>query len=104
MENMFHSTKPANALPCGHTMHVHCMQECFQKNQTSCPLCRKTMLSPDAWTKQNEMMDEFIRRFPMQEELMFSVLCNDCGFNGDACYHPYGMKCGGCGGYNTMRN
>lgn len=104
MENMFHSTKPANALPCGHTMHVHCMHECFQKNQTSCPLCRKTMLSPEMWTTHNGMMDELIQRFPIQEELVFSILCNDCGFNSDAQFHPYGMKCGQCGGYNTSRN
>jgi RING finger/CHY zinc finger protein 1 len=104
MENMFYSTKPSNAIPCGHTMHVHCMHECFQRNQTSCPLCRKTMLSSETWSKYNELMDEFIHRFPIQEALTFRILCNDCGFNGDAHYHPHGMKCGGCGGYNTSRN
>jgi RING finger and CHY zinc finger domain-containing protein 1 len=104
MENMFYSTKPSNVIPCGHTMHVHCMHECFQRNQTSCPLCRKTMLSPEMWATHNGMMDELIQRFPIQEELVFSILCNDCGFNSDAQFHPYGMKCGSCGGYNTSRN
>jgi len=104
MENMFYSTKPSNVIPCGHTMHVHCMHECFQRNQTSCPLCRKTMLSPEMWATHNGMMDELIQRFPIQEELVFSILCNDCGFNSDAQFHPYGMKCGQCGGYNTSRN
>lgn len=104
MENMFYSTKPSNVIPCGHTMHVHCMHECFQRNQTSCPLCRKTMLSPEMWATHNGMMDELIQRFPIQEELVFSILCNDCRFNSDSQFHPYGMKCGQCGGYNTSRN
>jgi len=61
------------------------------------------MLLSDAWSKHNELMDELIREFPMQENLVFAIKCNDCEFSGDVHYHPYGMKCGGCGGYNTAR-
>ena len=103
LENLFHSTKPANTLPCGHTMHVHCMLNCFQQNQTTCPMCRKTMLSPDRLQQYNDGMDALIYAHPIQEELMFAIKCNDCEFNGPIKYHPYGMKCGGCGGYNTAR-
>lgn len=103
LENLFHSTKPANTLPCGHTMHLHCMLNCFQRNQTTCPMCRKTMLSPDSLQQYNERMDVLIEQFPIQEELTFVIKCNDCEFNGPIKYHPYGMKCGRCGGYNTAR-
>jgi hypothetical protein len=40
---------------------------------------------------------------PMQEELTFVIKCNDCGFNGATRFHPYGMKCAQCGGYNASR-
>jgi len=104
MENLFHSIKSSCVIPCGHTMHVDCMQRCIQQNKTNCPLCRKSMLSPEAWTKYNELMDEIIQVFPIEEQLIFTILCNDCSFNGESNYHPHGMKCGQCGGYNTMRN
>jgi Zn finger protein HypA/HybF involved in hydrogenase expression len=39
----------------------------------------------------------------MQECLRVAIRCNDCDFVGEAQAHPYGMKCGGCGGYNTAR-
>ena len=104
LENLFYSTKPSNALPCGHTMHVHCMQGCFQQNRIGCPLCRKSMLSSEAWSKYNDRMDALIEQFPMQDDHAFAIKCNDCGFNSEARFHPYGMKCGGCGGYNTSKN
>jgi len=104
LENLFHSTKPATVLPCGHPMHAHCQLNCMQQNRLSCPLCRKTMLPPDSLQQYNAMMDALIEANPNQEELAFAGKCNDCGFNAHIAYHPYGMKCGGCGGYNTSRN
>jgi hypothetical protein len=62
------------------------------------------MLSPEAWSKYNEMMDALIEQLPIQDDHAFVIKCNDCGFTGDAKFHPHGMKCGGCGGYNTGRN
>jgi hypothetical protein len=61
------------------------------------------MLSPEVWSKYNDRMDALIEQFPIQEDHMFVIKCNDCGFNSEARFHPYGMKCGGCGGYNTAR-
>jgi hypothetical protein len=66
-------------------------------------LCRKTMLPPESVQQHNEEMDALIDQYPIQEEIMFDVNCNDCGFKGSTQFHPYGMKCGGCGGYNTAR-
>ena len=103
LENLFHSTKPATVLPCGHPMHAHCMMNCMQQGKNSCPLCRKTMLSDDILQKHNAYIDSLIDVHPMQEELTFEIKCNDCGFGGATRFHPYGMKCGGCGGYNTSR-
>ena len=104
LENLFHSTKPATVLPCGHPMHAHCKLNCFQQNRLSCPLCRKTMLPLDSLQKHNELMDALIDAHPIQEELTFEIKCNDCGFGGATRFHPYGMKCGGCGGYNASKN
>lgn len=103
LENLFHSTKPANVLPCGHPIHVHCMINCFQQNRLTCPLCRKTMMPESNTYQYNCGIDSLIEAHPIQEELLFAVNCNDCGHKGEAKFHPYGMKCGGCGGYNTAR-
>ena len=103
LENLFHSTKPANVLPCGHPIHVHCMTTCLQQNRLNCPLCRKTMLPESNAQRYNDGMDALIDQYPIQEEIMFDVNCNDCGHKGNARFHPYGMKCCECGGYNTSR-
>jgi RING finger/CHY zinc finger protein 1 len=76
---------------------------CFQQNRTGCPLCRKTMMSPDGLQQYNENMDSLISLYPMQDCITFAIRCNDCDFVGEVGFHPYGMKCGGCGGYNTAR-
>ena len=103
LENLFHSIKPATVLPCGPPIHAHCLITCFQQNRMSCPSCRKTMLPSVHMQQHNETMDSLIEANPLQEELAFAIQCNDCGFKGTVKYHPYGMKCGGCGGYNTAR-
>jgi hypothetical protein len=66
-------------------------------------MCRKTMLPPDNLNQYNAGLDALIDAYPIQEELAFAINCNDCGFGGEVKFHPYGMKCGGCGGYNTAR-
>ena len=104
LENLFHSIKPTHVPACGHPIHAHCFMSCMQQNRMSCPLCRKTMLTADNVQRFNDGMDVLIVAYPTQEEIMFDVNCNDCGFKGPARFHPYGMKCGGCGGYNTSKN
>jgi RING finger/CHY zinc finger protein 1 len=103
LENLFHSTKPAHVPACGHPIHAHCMMNCLQQNRIGCPLCRKTMLSPESVQNYNAAVDALISMHPMQEELLVVIRCNDCDFKGSIQFHPYGMKCGGCGGYNTAR-
>ena len=51
-------------------------------------------------------LDEEIRQTPMPEEYAETtvpMLCNDCHVQGDAAFHALGLKCGGCGSYNTRR-
>ena len=103
LENLFFSTKPSSILQCGHPIHVDCMQSCLEKNNIVCPLCRKIMITGKFLENYIKGMDKLIEEFPIQEELNFKIKCNDCGFNGEVKYHPYGMKCGDCGGYNTTR-
>jgi hypothetical protein len=61
------------------------------------------MLPPESVEQHNAKMDALISLHPMQEELLVVIRCNDCDFSGEVRFHPYGMKCGGCGGYNTAR-
>ena len=61
------------------------------------------MLPPDNLQRYNAGMDALIQASPMQEELLVVIRCNDCDFNGEVQFHPYGMKCEGCGGFNTAR-
>ncbi|MCX6262525.1 MAG: hypothetical protein NTY95_17125 [Bacteroidia bacterium] len=46
-------------------------------------------------------IDEAIENHPIDEENLVDIRCNDCDFTGQVRYHYYGLKCGGCGGYNT---
>ena len=103
LENLFHSIKSVHIPACGHPIHAHCFMSCVQQNRLSCPLCRKTMLPSNLILQHNQEMDALISLYPMQEELLVVIRCNDCDFNGEVQFHPYGLKCGGCGGYNTAR-
>lgn len=100
LEYLFDSVKQSVEMPCGHPIHAECMINCLQQNNTSCPICRKSMIKME---KYNDEMDAIIATHPIQEDLFFAILCNDCGFKGNVKYHPFGMKCGGCSGYNTTR-
>ena len=61
------------------------------------------MLPPVSLEQYTADIDTVIEANPTQEDISFDIRCNDCGFKGSVRYHPYGMKCGDCGGYNTTR-
>jgi hypothetical protein len=67
----------------------------------NCPLCRKILYNGEALEKIINCIDEAIENNPIDEENLVNICCNDCDFRGEVRYHYYGMKCGGCGGYNT---
>ena len=53
--------------------------------------------------KYIDYIDAQIELYPFHEELHYDVLCNDCSIQGQSKFHPFGMKCGSCGGYNTVK-
>jgi RING finger/CHY zinc finger protein 1 len=103
LEDLFISTRGSYILACGHPIHIDCLNECIKNNKRNCSLCRKSIYSAEDLQKINQYIDAQIMLFPFSEEISYNIKCNDCSFNGEAKFHPYGMKCGGCGGYNTTR-
>jgi RecJ-like exonuclease len=47
--------------------------------------------------------DSMISLYPYDENIKAEISCNDCEFKGEVPFHPVGNKCGGCGGYNTIK-
>ena len=103
LENLFYSVKQSCILNCGHPIHMDCLMSCVKNNKITCSLCRKIIYSGDRLTKYIEFIDAQIDLHPFQEELFYDIECNDCSHKGQAKYHPFGMKCNSCGGYNTIR-
>ena len=128
LESIFLSKDPVKIMGCGHTIHGKCFEDLLKNNKTLCPLCRKTILDGDVLKEMIRRMDAIIQMHPIysfQNEndsgnsstsgddvddedyasaqvILTKIKCNDCDFNDKVLYHPMGLKCGGCGGYNTM--
>jgi RecJ-like exonuclease len=47
--------------------------------------------------------DNIISLYPYDENIEAGIVCNDCDFKGEVPFHPIGLKCGKCGGYNTHK-
>ena len=47
--------------------------------------------------------DNIISLYPYDENIEAGIICNDCDFKGEVPFHPIGLKCGKCGGYNTVK-
>ena len=114
LESIFLSQTPVKLLPCGHVIHRNCLEELLKNNKTQCPLCRKTILDGESLKIFIRQMDQVIASHPMNSNIntdgggggggggiLTKIKCNDCNFNDKVSYHPMGLKCGGCGGYNT---
>lgn len=69
----------------------------------TCPLCNASVCDMRAaWL----YLDEEIANTPMPTEYANSrvgMLCNDCHEQGEVGFHALGLKCTGCGSYNTRR-
>jgi len=106
LEDIFQSVKTITPLPCGHMIHSACWKAMssinwFSLSAIRCPICSKSFTqSSSAWWR---MIDDAKSTAPLPEELCktVSIGCNDCDFRGESEYHPFGLKCGKCGGYNT---
>jgi RING finger/CHY zinc finger protein 1 len=114
LESIFLSKIPVKILPCGHVIHGNCLEEMFKNNKTLCPLCRKTILEGEVLKMFISQIDQVIASYPISSnintgtgtgtggDVLTKIKCNDCNFNDKVLYHPMGLKCGGCGGYNTI--
>jgi RING finger/CHY zinc finger protein 1 len=105
LESIFLSKDPVKIMGCGHTIHGKCFEDLLKSNKTLCPLCRKTILDGEALKSLIIRMDNIIESNPFRSSpsgILTKIKCNDCDFNDKVLYHPMGLKCGGCGGYNTM--
>jgi RING finger/CHY zinc finger protein 1 len=110
LESIFLSKDPVKVLPCGHAIHGSCLEGLLKNNTTLCPLCRKTILDGEALKSLITRIDQVISSHPINSILnvdtgidtLTKIKCNDCDFNDKVLYHPMGLKCGGCGGYNTI--
>jgi RING finger/CHY zinc finger protein 1 len=95
-QSVYHYHKPK----CEHLIHTNCLEELL-KNDTKCPLCKKTLVDVN-W----EMADDYILSQPMPDEYKkkVNIKCNDCNAtSNDVDYHFLGCKCSQCGSYNTFR-
>ena len=103
LDNIFLSREAVVVLPCGHAIHSTCFNSSIKQNKYTCPLCRKIMIKGDALDMMNLQYDNIISLYPYDENIKAEISCNDCEFKGEVPFHPVGLKCGGCGGYNTMK-
>lgn len=70
----------------------------------ACPLCGVSMMNmTDVW----KIYDKEISETPMPKEyqdLYANIQCRDCLKTSLTIFHILGLKCGECGGYNTVRD
>jgi hypothetical protein len=59
------------------------------------------MIEGETLTKFNKELDNYISNVNIVSEEIVNAYCNDCNIHFDIKYHPFGLKCTTCGGYNT---
>lgn len=117
-QNLFNSREPVIILPCLHPIHVECRNKWIQRS-IGCPLCRKTMLEPDALQQYNQFMDNMLhppqqlennaeesQEEPEQEVQIpsITIYCNDCCNQQDSVmFNVFAYKCPQCNSYNTYQ-
>uniref|UniRef100_A0A8C7SC31 Ring finger and CHY zinc finger domain containing 1 n=1 Tax=Oncorhynchus mykiss TaxID=8022 RepID=A0A8C7SC31_ONCMY len=104
MEDMHTSRIGAHVLPCGHLLHKTCFDDMVQTGAYRCPLCMHSAWNmEDSW----EQMDKDMAQSPMPTEYQdatVKIICNDCQTHCTVPFHVLGMKCSGCGSYNTAQD
>uniref|UniRef100_A0A2P2KUI9 Zinc finger family protein n=1 Tax=Rhizophora mucronata TaxID=61149 RepID=A0A2P2KUI9_RHIMU len=102
-EFLFDTMKDITALPCGHTIHLECVNEMQRHCRYSCPVCLKSICDMSKFWKR---LDQEIAATPMPEiykNKMVWILCNDCGANSCVQFHILAHKCMSCKSYNTRQ-
>lgn len=104
MEDMHTSRVYAQVLPCGHLLHSTCYSDMLKKGSYRCPVCMQSAVD---MTQCWQNLDEEVSQTPMPPEyqnMTVMVLCNDCHIRSSVPFHVLGMKCPGCGSYNTVQD
>ncbi|KAL6785870.1 hypothetical protein ACKKBG_A00510 [Auxenochlorella protothecoides x Auxenochlorella symbiontica] len=106
-EYLFESVQPTAVLPCGHTIHSSCLKELERSDSVSvcacCPICKRSLQDNSATWRY---LDSMAASHPLPEEYVgwqAEIFCNDCLSTCTVQYNLVGLKCGGCGSYNTRR-
>lgn len=102
MGEIFTSTNNIMPMICGHYIHRKCFQDLIQVSY-KCPLCLQSIIDTKDLIK---IIDEEIQLTEMPEDyknMLVRILCNDCHLESEIPYHVVGLKCGGCGSYNTRK-
>lgn len=101
MEDIHTSRDSAHIPSCSHLLHSKCFKDMISQGMYTCPTCSKSMMDmEDVW--QN--VDREVADTPMPREysnLFRAIICKDCNKSSTTAFHVVGMKCGGCGSYNT---
>ena len=103
-EFLFDSLEAPQVLRCGHALHRSCLEKYVSHGGYTCPLCCVSIC--DMQPVWDQWSDE-IATTPMPPELSGTTIrlfCNDCNEYSTAPYHFLGLKCGGCGSFNTRRS
>jgi len=111
LESLHTSREPTQFLPCGHGLHAPCLRSFVESGQSTCPLCKKSMMSAEQHRRYIELMDEEIASTPMPHEYRkkrVKVRCYECREESVTPFHILQLKCrapaSSCGGsYNTVK-
>ncbi|KAJ1437911.1 Zinc finger, RING-type [Sesbania bispinosa] len=99
-DDLFTSSAPVRALPCGHYMHSACFQA-YTCSHYTCPICSKSLGDMAVYFG---MLDALLAAEELPEEYRDrnqDILCHDCARKGTSRFHWLYHKCGFCGSYNT---
>ena len=103
LDSIFLSRESVSILPCGHAIHSTCFNSSLKQNKYTCPLCRKMMIQGSTLEVMIRHYDNIISLYPYDDNTPAEIMCNDCEFKGEVPFHPIGLKCKMCRGYNTVK-
>ena len=103
LDSIFLSRESVSILPCGHAIHSTCFNSSLKQNKYTCPLCRKMMIQGNTLEVMIRHYDNIISLYPYDDNTPAEIMCNDCEFKGEVPFHPIGLKCKMCRGYNTVK-
>jgi RING finger/CHY zinc finger protein 1 len=59
------------------------------------------MIDGDILANYIQELDQYIYSTPIDSDEIVNAYCNECNLHFDIKFHPIGLKCNQCGGYNT---